>query len=129
MTVIQTKYSPGRYGLGNEFAQSKVPIEYSYRFVNRFINIDGNAEKIQGLARLGGLAGTATITALHEHIDDDGTATLMASSNGVIYSYNETTEVWSQVVTGKTATERLNSVQMGDNLIFTNGTDRNFFTD
>ena len=129
MTVIQTAYTPGRYGLGSEFADSAVPLEYSSRLVNRFININGNAEKIQGLSRLGGLAGTGTITGIHEHIDDDGTATLMVSSGGVIYSLNETTGVWSSILSGKDSTQRLLSSQMGDKLIFVNGSDRNFFTD
>jgi len=129
MTVIQTKYTPGRYGLGSEFADSEVPLEYSSRLVNRFININGNAEKIGGISRLGGLAGSGTITGIHEHIDDDGTATLMVSSGGVIYSYNETTEVWSSILTGKDSAQRLFSSQMGDKLMFVNGSDRNFFTD
>ena len=129
MTVIQTKYAPGRYGLGSEFADSEVPLEYSSRLVNRFININGNAEKIGGVSRLGGLAGTGTITGIHEHIDDDGTATLMVSYGGVVYSLNETTGVWSQILTGKDAAQRLNASQMGDKLMFVNGSDRNFFTD
>lgn len=129
MTAIQTKYAPGRYGLGSEFADSEVPLEYSSRLVNRFINISGNAEKVQGISRLGGLAGTGTITGLHEHIDDDGIATLMCSYGGEIYSYNETTTVWTKILTGKDAAERLNSVQMGEKLMFVNGSDRNFFTD
>ena len=129
MTVIQTKYAPGRYGLGSEFADSEVPLEYSSRLVNRFININGNAEKIGGVSRLGGLAGTGTITGIHEHIDDDGTATLMVSYGGVIYSLNETTGVWSQILTGKDTSQRLLSSQMGDKLMFVNGSDRNFYTD
>lgn len=129
MTVIQTKYTPGRYGLGSEFADSKVPLEYSSRLTNRFINIDGDAEKIGGLLRLGGLAGTGTITGIHEHIDEDGTATLMVSYGGVVYSLNETSGVWSQILTGKDSTKRLNTSQMGDKLMFVNGSNRNFYTD
>jgi hypothetical protein len=129
MTTVQTKYAPGRYGLTTEFADSEIPIEYSSRLVNRFININGNAEKIQGLTRLGGLAGSNEITGLHEYVDEDGTATLMASSNGTIYKYNETTETWSQILTGKDSSKRLLSMQMGDKLIFVNGSDRNFYTD
>ncbi len=130
MTVIETKYSPGRYGLGNEFAKSEIPIEYSYRLVNRFINLKGHAEKIQGLDQLGStISGAPTITGLHEHIKNDGTVTLMASGNGTIWSVNETTGVWTQVLTGKDPSKRLNSVQMGEKLIFFNGSDRNFYTD
>lgn len=131
MTVIQTKYSPGRYGLGNEFAESEVPLEYSYKFINRFININGNAEKVQGVVQLGAAVnfGNATITGLHEHVADDGTATLFASYDGIITRYNSTFGTWEQVLSGKDPDVRLNSVQMGDKLIFTNGVDRNFYTD
>lgn len=130
MTIIQTKYTPGKYGLGNEFAESAVPLEYSYRLVNRFINIRGDAEKIQGLDPIGSqVPGLPTITGLHEHIKNDGTISLMCSSGGSIYRLNETTGVWTQVLTGKDPARRLNSVQMGDKLIFTNGSDRNFYTD
>ena len=130
MTVIQTKYSPGRYGLGNEFAASEIPLEYSYKFVNRFINLKGHAEKIQGIDQLGStITGTPTITGLHEHRSDSGVITLMASAGGVIWKVNETTGAWTQVLSGKTASVRLNSMQMGSKLIFFNGVDRNFFTD
>lgn len=129
MTVIQTRYTPGRFGLGTEFAESEIPIEYSQRFTNRFININGDAEKIQGLVQLGQtITGAPTITGLHEHVDSRGDLTLMASYNGTISRLNETTGEWTQVLTGKTDV-RMNSVQMGEKLIFTNGVDRNFFTD
>ncbi len=129
MTVIQTKYTPGRYGLGNEFAKSEVPIEYSYRLVNRFINLKGHAEKIQGIDQLGNtLAAQPTVTQLHEHVKDDGTVTLMATENGNIWSLNETTNVWTRILTGKDPSKRLNSMQMGSKLIFFNGSDRNFYT-
>ena len=66
MTVIQTRYTPGRFGLGTEFAEAEIPIEYSQRFTNRFININGDAEKIQGLVQLGNtISGFPTITGLH----------------------------------------------------------------
>lgn len=129
MTIIQTKYPPGRYGLGTEFSNSEIPLEYSSRVVNRFININGNSEKIQGLLRFGGLAGTDEITGIHEFIANNGTATLMASSKGTIYKLNETTNVWSLILTGKDPTKRINSMHMGDKLIFFNGSDRNFYTD
>lgn len=137
MTVIETKYTPGRYGLGNEFAQSDVPIEYSYRLVNRFINLKGHAEKIQGLDPFGQatistgtvVPGQPTITGIHEHIKDDGTISLMVSANGTIWTINETTGAYTQVLTGKDPAQRLNSVQMGSKLIFWNGSDRNFYTD
>jgi len=48
MTTIQTKYSPAKYGLGNEFSISEMPLEYMQKFTNRFINIRGDAEQRAG---------------------------------------------------------------------------------
>lgn len=128
MTVIQTKYFPGKFGLGTEFPLSEVPIEYSRVFTNRFINIGGNAEKRQGIKRLGGsITGSPTITGLHEHVDKVGNVTLFASGSGSIYRL--VAGVWGLVLTGKDPTKRLFSVQMNDLLIFVNGSDRNFYTD
>lgn len=130
MTIIQTFYTPGRYGLGTEFAESEIPIEYSQRFVNRFININGDAEKRQGISQLGDtISGGPTITGLHELIDPDGNAVLMASSGGNIYKLDEAAGTWSLAASGKAASERLLSGQMGKRHIFVNGTDRNFFTE
>lgn len=128
--IIQTKYFPGRFGLATEFSLSQMPIDYSRTFVNRFINIRGDAEKRQGLKRLGNqIAGAPSITGLHEFVDRLGNITLFASAAGSIYRYNETTQQWSQVLTGKSTTARMISVQMTDKLIFVNGVDRNFYTD
>jgi len=130
MTVIQTKYVPGRYGLGTEFAESKIPIEYSKNFVNRFINLNGDAEKRQGIKQLGNtISGTPTITSLHEFIDNNGSSTIFAGTAGALWSLNETTGVWTQILTGKNALERFISGQMGDKHVFVNGSDRNFYTD
>ncbi len=129
MTVIETKYAPGRYGLGTEFSDSEIPLEYSSRLVNRFININGNAEKVQGLDRYTGLAGSDEVTGIHEFVSNNGTATLMVSSKGNIYKLNETTETFTLILSGKDVTKRLNSFHMGDKLVFFNGSDRNFYTD
>ena len=133
MTTIQTKYYPGRYGLGTEFAESKIPIEFCKNFVNRFINLNGDAEKRQGMTQIGNtISATPTITGLHEFIDNDGTATLFCSAAGKIYRYSESTALWTQIISGsdvKDSSERLISGQMGEKHIFVNGSDRNFFTD
>lgn len=127
MTIIQTKYFPGKFGLGTEFPLSEVPIEYSRVFTNRFINIGGNAEKRQGIKRLGdAISGSPTITGLHEHVDKVGNVTLFASGSGSIYRL--VSGVWGLVLTGKDPTKRMFSVQMNDLLIFVNGSDRNFYT-
>lgn len=130
MTIIQTKYFPGKFGLATEFSLSQMPIEYSRTFVNRFINIRGDAEKRQGIRRLGGvIAGLPTITGIHEFVDRLGNATLFCSGSGVIYKYNDTLQTWSVALSGKDSNSRLLSVQMTDKLIFVNGVDRNFYTD
>jgi hypothetical protein len=130
MTVIQTKYTPGRYGLGTEFAESKIPVEYCKNFVNRFINLNGDAEKRQGITQLGNtISGAPTITGLHEFIDNQGNATLFCSANGKIYRLNSSETTWTQVLSGKDSSKRLISGQMGDKHIFVNGSDRNFYTD
>lgn len=130
MTQITTWYSPGRYGLGTEFAESEIPIEFIQRFENRFINVNGDAEKRQGIRQKGdSISGLPTITGLHEFVANNGTSTIFASANGTIWKLNETTGVWTQVLTGKSASARLNSVRFGDKLCFWNGVDRNFYTD
>ena len=128
MTTVQTKYPPVRYGLGSEFAKSEIPIEYAGKFQNRFVNIRGDAEKRPGMVQKGDtISGAPTLTGLHEYVDNNGTATLFASSKGTIYKLSGDT--WSSVLTGKDASSRLSSVQMGNKLIFVNGVDKNFFTD
>lgn len=130
MVTIQTKYTPGRSGLGTEFAESEIPLEYSKVFTNRFININGDAEKRQGIEQLGAtISGNPTLTGLHELVDKNGNAILLASAAGSIYKYDESSETWSQVLTGKDSSSRLISGQMGKRLIFVNGVDRNFFTE
>lgn len=130
MTVVQTKYFPGKYGLATEYSFSEMPLEYLRKFTNRFINLKGDAEKRQGMERIGAqITGQPEITGIHEYVDPSGNDTLFASAAGTIWRYNETTAVWNQVLTGKDVSKRLISVQMVDKLIFVNGSDRNFYTD
>lgn len=130
MTIVQTKYFPGRLGLATEFSLSQTPIEYSRNFTNRFINIRGDAEKRKGISQLGNtITGSPSLTGLHEFTDRLGNVTLFASGAGNIYKYNESTQTWSTALTGKDSSARMLSVQMNDKLIFVNGVDRNFYTD
>lgn len=129
MTIVQTKYFPGRLGLATEFSLSQTPIEYSRNFTNRFLNIRGDAEKRKGISQLGNtIAGAPSITGLHEFTDQIGNVTLLASGGGNIYKYDESTQTWSIALVGKNASARMLSVQMNDKLIFVNGVDRNFYT-
>lgn len=130
MTVVQTKYFPGKFGLGTEYSLWEMPLEYSRSFTNRFINIRGDAEKRGGIEKIGSqISGSPIITGIHEYVSNSGATTLLCSANGTIWRYNETTLVWDQVLTGKNTSSRLLSVQMGNRLIFVNGIDRNFYTD
>ena len=82
MTTIQTKYYPAKYGLGTEYSVSEMPLEYMYKFTNRFINIRGDAEKRQGITALGSaISGMPVITGLHEYVSPTGTTTLFAALN------------------------------------------------
>ena len=130
MTVVQTKYTPGKFGLATEFSLAELPIEYAYRINNRFINIRGDAEKRQGISQLGStVSGNPTITGIHEWVNPSGNVTLFASGSGSIWRYNEETSAWDLVLTGKDVNSRLFASQMLDKLIFVNGVDRNFYTD
>lgn len=129
MTIVQTKYFPPKYGLATEFSLSQTPIEFSREFTNRFINIRGDAEKRKGIEQLGDtISGLPTLTGLHEWVSATGTSSLFASGEGKIYKYNESTETWGLVLSGKDSSSRMFSVQMNDKLIFVNGVDRNFYT-
>lgn len=130
MTVIQTKYFPGRFGLGTEYSLWEMPLEYSRSFTNRFINIRGDAEKRGGIEQIGtSVSGSPDLNGLHEFVAKDGTTTLFTSANGTIWRFNDSTLAWDQVLTGKDPTQRFLSVQMQGKLIFVNGSDRNFYTD
>lgn len=126
MQEITYKIAPNGFATG--FTEPEVPIEYSLKFRNRFINPAGGAEKRPGMAQLGTtIAGQPVITAIHEHISPSGVATLFVSGGGSLYSYNGTS--YTAVRTGIDTTNVLQSVQMGNRLIFTNGVDRIFWTD
>lgn len=128
MTQIAQKYFPGRGGLATEFSLSETPIEYMRGFSNRFINIRGDAEKRQGISRLGSqIGGLPTITGIHEYVSRVGTLDRFVSAVGKIWKLVNGT--WTEVLSGKDSSARMLSVQMADKLIFVNGVDRNFYTD
>ncbi len=117
-------------GLETSFVESEVPPDYATKFRNRFINAAGGAEKRQGITQWGSTVPTTpTLDAIHELIKSDGTAIVLLSGQGTIWSFNETTGVSTQVHTGLDGANPLQSVQMGERLIFSNGVDRNFYTD
>jgi hypothetical protein len=126
LTEISLPIAPR--GLATSFTQSETPIQYALSFKNRFINAAGGAEKRQGMQQLGNtVPGTPKLTGIHELVTDDGTATLFASSNGTIYSFDGTN--YTQVFTGWDVNSPIRSKQFDDKLIFYNGVDRNIYTE
>ena len=129
---LEATYPLPPRGLATSFTESELPLEYSARFRNRFINGAGGAEKRQGIVQLGdAVAGGPSLDALHELIKKDGTSVLFASGDAAIYKWSETS-AWTEVFTGTTADNltdaRIQSVQMDERLIFVNGTNRAFYT-
>ena len=82
-------YQIARRGLATNFTETEIPLDYAQRFRNRFINAAGGAEKRPGYVALSGALPTkGIVTGLHEYVDKDGTATLFASSEGIVFRYN-----------------------------------------
>lgn len=125
--MIYVDYNMPVNGLGTDFSEFERPLSFAATYTNRFRNVNGGAERRPGMSTdFGTVAGTPTLTRLHEYVSTTGTETLMASDDsGSIWAY---TSAWSQVLTGKSAL-RMMSAQAKDKLIFCNGTDRNFYTD
>lgn len=124
------QYEIAPRGLATEFSLSELPPEFASVLKNRFININGDTEKRQGLKQLGNnIPGSPEITGIHEHISTNRVVSKFASANGKIWKYDASTGDWNEVLSGKDANQRLFSVQMDDKLIFVNGVDRNFYTD
>lgn len=126
--VTTVSYPVAPRGLATSFAEAETPVEYALSFRNRYISQSGGAEKRQGIVRLGStIAGTPTITGIHELVAKDGTETLFVSGSGVVYKFNGTT-TYTSVYTFTTTSANVQSVQMGDKLIFWNGVDRSVCT-
>lgn len=126
--VAKASYPIAKFGLATSFTESETPADYALKFRNRFINAAGGAEKRQGSRQIGNdIPGTPNIDGVHELIENDGTAKLLASGGGAIYLFSGTS-AWSQVNSGFDTVEPLRSVQMENRLIFYNGVDRPIFT-
>lgn len=109
-------YQIARRGLATNFTETEIPLDYAQRFRNRFINAAGGAEKRPGYVALSGALPTkGIVTGLHEYVDKDGTATLFASSDGIVFRYNGSS-AWTQVWQATTAA-RIRSVQFDEKLV------------
>jgi hypothetical protein len=127
--MISIDYEIPRRGLGTDFSESERPITFAKTFRNRFININGAAERRLGISRFQNttVPGAPNLTRLHEYTSKLGVDTLLSSTDtGNVYRYSAS--AWTQTLSGKAAS-RMISAQAGDKLIFVNGVDRNFYTD
>jgi hypothetical protein len=119
-------------GLATNFSESSLPLAFASRFRNRFINVEGAAEKRPGMAQLGNtITGGPTLTNLHELIEVNGSATLMSSGQGRIYKHvvsAGTSGLWTAIYTSADQNSILYSIQFDDKLIFFNGVDRPVYT-
>lgn len=131
MIIIQ--YPIPSRGLGTDFAASERPITYAQALDNRFININGAAERRLGVINLvsgngATVPGAPNLNRLHIYVAASGGETVMTSdTSGRIYRYNASTSAFVTALTGL-SNNILLSVQVEDKLIFCNGVDRNFFT-
>lgn len=127
----ESNYGIAVRGYATSFAESELPKEYAAEFRNIYINAAGGAELRQGPIQFGqSINGNFTVTGLHELVPQLGNPILFASGSGNIWSYNETTQTFSKlpIFTFTNRTTRLQSVQMGEKLIFYNGIDRQMYT-
>lgn len=124
-------YSIPIKGLGTELSLPKESLEYARVFRNRFINLNQEAEKRQGLKDLltNDVAGQPRLNAVHEYIDDNNVSVIFVSGEGKIWKANTVTQTWDLVLSGKDTSSRMVSVQFGRKMIFVNGVDRNFYSE
>lgn len=123
----EATYQIAPNGLATSFTETELPLEYAARFRNRFINAAGGAEKRPGIVQLGDdVPGSPKIDGLHELVKKDGTVIFFASGAGKIWRLDGST--WAQVHS-LTGMRHIQSVQMGDKLIFCNSANPNFYTE
>jgi len=126
--MISVDYRISPAGWATDFSETERPIIYAKTLTNRFLNINGAGQRRPGWSVYGSaVTGAPTLTRLHEHISAQGSATLIASDNGNGWRLQDN-GVWASSFSGKAAA-RLISTQVGNKLIFCNGSDRNFYTD
>jgi hypothetical protein len=125
------KYNIPYRGLGTEFSQVDQPVEFANNLTNRFINLFGQAEKRQGLKKLGNqISSQPNLNGFHEFVNVvTNASTYFVSGEGKIFRYNSSTSDWDLVLSGKDSSSIMISRQMSNKLIFVNGVDRNFYTD
>jgi hypothetical protein len=126
--MLSIDYPLPVYGLGTDFSNFERPLTFAQTYTNRFRNITGGAERRPGMIRYSTVSGGPNLTRLHEHVNDSGGVTLLASDDfGAIWRLNSSGS--ASVAVGGKAFQRQLSVQAEDKLIFYNGVDRNYYTD
>lgn len=127
MSIEEKPYPIAPKGLATSFTETEVPPRYATEFKNRFANAAGGAEKRQGIKQFGTtVPGTPSLDNAHELIKPDGTVILFVSGDGKIYKYDGAD--YAQVHSGLDDSTTINSLQIGEKLIFYNGVDRNIYT-
>jgi hypothetical protein len=130
--LLEIQYPIPPRGLGTNFSESDLPLAFASRFRNRYLNTTGGAEKRPGMVQLGNtISGGPDLDGLHELVESQGSAKLMASGQGRIYRHTVsagTSGVWTTIYTSADQNSSLQAVQFNDKLIFFNGTDRPFYT-
>jgi hypothetical protein len=130
--LLEIQYPIPPRGLGTNFSESDLPLAFASRFRNRYLNTTGGAEKRPGMTQLGNtISGGPDLDGLHELVESQGSAKLMASGQGRIYRHTVsagTSGVWTTIYTSADQGSSLQSVQFNDKLIFFNGVDRPFYT-
>jgi hypothetical protein len=130
--VLEVQYPIPPRGLGTNFSESDLPLAFASRFRNRYINTTGSAEKRPGMVQLGNtISGGPTLTNLHELIEPQGSAKLMATGVGRVWTHVVSAGVsgiWTLISTGADENTPLYTVQFDDRVIFYNGISRAYYT-
>jgi hypothetical protein len=91
-------------GLASEFAEADQPPEYARKLINRFINLQGAAEKRPGLKSIPSPIDngfTGNFDCFTEHVNKNGTTTLLASrinsAQRELFKYGTTAQAWVKV--------------------------------
>mgnify|MGYP001586510540 CR=1 FL=1 len=107
---------------------------YSHNLDNLIISGMGVGENRQVINQILVSAFPNRVSSIHEHINAIGSSTYYAGANGQLFTITVASGAISQPVTatapsGYDAARRIRSVQMGNRMIFYNGTNRPFWTE
>jgi hypothetical protein len=128
MAMLSKTYEIARRGLATSFAEAETPLTYALRFLNRFINSAGGAEKRRGMEQRGdAVAGAPNLTNVHEYHSADESASDYVSGGGKIYRRDGS--AYTMVKEGLTTSAKIRSYQMDKKLVFYDGVLAPIYTD